>query len=230
MTARLITTATGTQRTNASSISWEQEMEGPVGAGNVLLAFVGGVDSQKPDPVSATMSGTAVSPMAEVPLTTAMVANGAGHGTFPCGWVFLLNSPTVPAGTVTGTITVEFDEQVGRMQSMSAIISGTSGNFDGAPQIIFQHTQPPDFLISGTHTTTGTNTILIDMCMSESSNHQIHDLGEDQFPFGSVFFSGPKYTISYKDAPTPGNLAMVRMNVGGPFAGVSLITIGLESE
>lgn len=230
MTARIITTATGVQQTNSTTISWEQEMEGPVGPGNVLIAFVGGVDSQKPEPISVTMSGTAKSPIAEVPLTTVVVANGAGHGTFPCGWVFALNAPIVPAGTVTGTIEVEFDEQVGRMNGMSAIVSGTTGTFDGSAECQFQHTQVPDFSISNSYTTTGTNSILIDMVMSESSNHQGHEFGDDQFPFGSVFFSGPKYSISYKDAPTPGSLDMVRTQVGGPFAGVTLITIALEGE
>ncbi len=230
MTARLITTATGIQEVTSSRISWEQEFEGPVQTGNTLIAFVGGVDTGKPEPISATMSGAAVSPLAEVPLTTAIVATGAGGSSFPSAWIFTLDSPMPLAGTVTGTLTVEFDEPVGRMNAMSAVISGTSGTFDGSPGCIFQHTQHPDFSISGTYTTTGTNTILVDMCMSESSNHQDHDVGEDQFPFGSVFFTGPKYTTSFKDVPVPGDISMVRFDVGGPFAGVSLITLALESE
>lgn len=230
MTAKLITTATGIQQTNSTTISWEQEFEGPVQAGNTLIAFVGGVDDERPQPINATLSGAAVSPLAAVPLTTAIIAVGAGGASFPCAWVFTLDSPMPSIGTVTGTIDIEFNSHVGRMNAMSAVISGTSGTFDGPPSCIVQHTQLPDFAISGTYTTTGTNTIVVDMCMSESSNHQGHALGPDQNQFGSVFFTGPKYSTSFKDAPTPGDISMVRLDVGGPFAGVSLITIALESE
>jgi len=230
MTGRIVTTATGIQEVTSSRISWEMEFPGPVLDGNTLIAFVGGVDTTKPEPTSATLSGAAVSPLASVPLTTAIVHTGPGGSSFPCAWLFTLDEPMPLAGTVTGTLTVEFDEPVGRMNAMSAVVSGTSGTFDGPPSCIVQHTQLPDFAISGTYTTTGTNTILIDMCMSEGSNHQDHDVGEDQFPFGSVFFSGPKYTTSFKDVPLPGDIGMVRTNVGGPFAGVSLVTIALESE
>ncbi len=230
MTAKLITTATGIQQTNSTTISWEQEFEGPVQAGNTLIAFVGGVDDERPQPVNATLSGTAVSPLAAVPLTTAIIVVGAGGASFPCAWVFTLDSPMPSIGTVTGTIDIEFNSHVGRMNAMSAVISGTSGTFDGSPSCIAQHTQLPDFAISGTYTTTGTNTIVVDMCMSESSNHQDHVVGQNQNQFGSVFFAGPKYSTSFKDVPLPGSIGMVRTEVGGPFAGVALITIALESE
>jgi hypothetical protein len=94
-----------------------------------------------------------------------------------------------------------------------------------------QNTQVEDgFTISGTYTTTDTNTIVVDMCMSESSNHQTHAVPIDQSKFGEVLFSGPKYSLSYRDALFPGSVGVVRSGVGGPFAGVSLTTIGLESE
>ncbi len=230
MIATLITTATGIQEVNSLTISWEQEFEGPVQEGNTLIAFVGGVDTQKPTAVSATLSGAAVSPLPAVPLTTAIEVTGAGGSSFPCAWIFTLPAPMPSTGTVTGTLTVEFDEPVGRMNGMSAVISGANGTLDSGPTVIAQHTQLPDFSISGTHTITGTNSILIDMCMSESSNHQGHVMGANQNQFGSVFFTGPKYSTSFKDVPSPADIDMVRMDVGGPFAGVSLITIALEGE
>jgi hypothetical protein len=229
MTASIVTTATGLAYANTSSIVWQHEMEGPIGPGHALVAFVGGVDSQKPDPISATLSGTGVSPISEQALSTAVTVNGTGHGHFPCGWIFTLGAPVIPSGVVTGTITIEFDERVGRIAGMSAIISGTNGTIDNYPQSISQHTQHPEFVISGTYTTTGTNTVLVDMCMSESSNHQNHVVS-GQTLFGDVFFSGPKYTLTYLDAPAPGTFVLSREEVGGPFAGVSLIIIGLESE
>ncbi len=229
MSGKVVTTATGVQEFTSSRISWEMEFPGTALDGHVLLAFVGGVDSGTPQPTSATMSGSGASPLAEAPLTTAIIVTGAGGSSFPCAWVFTLANPMPLAGTATGTLTVEFDEIVGSMNAMSAVISGTNGTLDGIASIS-QHTQLPDFSISGTHTTTGTNTIVVDMCMSEGSNHQGHDMGENQFPFGSVFFSGPAYSTSFKDVPIAGDVGMVRTDVGGPFAGVALITIGLESE
>lgn len=230
MSASVNTTATGIQEVTSSRISWEHVFDGPVLTGNTLIAFVGGIDTFKPEPTSATLSGAAVSPLAAVPLTTASVATGPGGSSFPCSWLFTLQDPMPLTGTVTGTLTVEFDEPIGRMNAMSAVLSGTSGNLDGSPICIAQHTQLPDFAISGTYTTTGTNTVLVDMCMSESSNHQGHVAGEDQFPFGSVFFTGPKFSTSFKQVSAPGDVGMVRTDVGGPFAGVSLVTIALESE
>ncbi len=230
MSATLITTATGIQKVNSTAISWEQEFEGPVQAGNVLMVFVGGIDSQKPEPISATFSGSAVSPLAAVDMTTAISLSGPGGSSFPCAWIFILPSPMPSIGTVTGTISIEFDDPVARMTGISAVISGVNGTLDGPPTYIAQHTQLPDFSISGSHTTTGMNTVLVDMCMSESSNHQGHLVGENQNKFGSILFTGPKYSTSFKDAPTPGDISMIRTDVGGPFAGVSLITIALESE
>jgi hypothetical protein len=139
-------------------------------------------------------------------------------------------SPIPISGVVTGTIYIEFNEVVNRMCGMSAIISGTSGAYDGPTNGIVQHTQLPDFFISSTHATSGTNSILVDVCMSEASNHQTHTLGAGQIDIGSIFFTGPKYSVSYKQAPVPGTGTMSRGGVGGPFAGVSLVILGLQGR
>lgn len=230
MVASLITAATGIQQVSGKTLSWEMITTGPQQAGHTLLVFVGGLDSQKSIPVLATISGSAKSPFAAVPLTTAVNFTGPGGHSFPCAWVFKRGSPIPIAGVVTGTINIEFNEVVTRMQGMSAIISGTNGTFDGPPRAIAQHTDLPDFEISNTYTTTGTNSILVDICMSEASNHQDHTVGAGQTTFGSVFFTGPKYTTTYRDAPTSGTRTMRRLGVGGPFAGVSLTILGLESK
>jgi hypothetical protein len=232
MIARVLTTTTGIQQSTSTSIAWEHELEVPLRLGSTLIAFVGGVDSHQPTVTSATFSGSGLSPFAGTPLIPAAAGTGAGGSSYPCAWVFTLGAP-VPSltGTVTGTIDIEFDEDVGLMTGMSTVISGASGTFDGAPVHFVQNTQVEDgFTISGTYTTTGTNTIVIDMCMSESSNHQTHAVPADQNKFGEILFSGPNYSLSYKDVPFPESVGVVRSGVGGPFAGVSLTTIGLESE
>ncbi len=232
MIARVITTTTGIQQSTATEISWEHELEVPLRLGSTLVAFVGGIDSQKPTVSTATFSGVGIAPFDGVPLVPAAAGTGAGGSSYPCAWVFTLGAP-VPSltGTVTGTIAIGFDEDVGLMMGMSTVISGVSGTFDGAPVHFAQNTQVEDgFAISGTYTTTGTNTVVVDMCMSESSNHQTHAVPTDQNKFGEAFFSGPKYSLSYRDVPSPGSVDVVRSGVGGPFAGVSLTTIGLESE
>jgi hypothetical protein len=192
---------------------------------------VGGIDSQHPSITNATFSGSGLSPFAGTPLVPAAAGTGVGGSSYPCAWIFTLGAP-VPSmtGTVTGTIDITFDENVTRMIGMSTVISGVSGTFDGAPVHLAQNTQAEDgFTISGTYTTTGTNTVIVDICMSESSNHQAHYVETDQNKFGEILFSGPKYSLSYRDVPFPDSVGVVRSGVGGPFAGVSLTAIGLES-
>jgi hypothetical protein len=203
---------------------------GPLTAKQTLVVVVAGVDSQKAIPIVATISGSAKSPFAAVPLTTATSFTGPGGHSFPCVWMMTRHAPIPIAGTVTGTIYVEFSEIVNRMCGMSAIISGTSGNYDGAAGGIAQHTDLPNFFLSSAHTTTGTNSVLVDVCMSEASNHQTHTLGASQTDVGNVFFTGPKYSVSLKQAPTPGTGTMSRADVGGPFAGVSLVILGLQGQ
>lgn len=233
MTFLVITTATGTTGvTTENQISWEQVVEAPLTSGTMLLAFVGGIDSQKPGLVSIVLSASEKSPsLPTVPLTTAIEVTGAGGSSFPSAWISYLNAPfELATGTVTGTITATFDEDVSRMQGMSAIVSGTNGLFDGSPMSITQHTQLPDFTISGSYTTSTPGSLLVDMCLSESSNHNGHDPGPDQNKFGDVFFSGPKFSTSYKQAAGAGDYTVLRSDCGGPFAGVTLVTLALESE
>jgi len=227
----ILTTATGTLSENTENqISWEQPVEAPLGDGTLLLAFVGGVDSQKPSLVSSTLSGTALSPMPEVPLTTAIEVTGPGGSSFPVGWVTFRDEPFVNVtGNVTGTITMTFDEDVGTMHGMSAIVSGTNGQLDGASSIT-QNTQVPGFSITNAQSTATTGTLLVDMCVSESSNHTDHIVGAGQTSFGDVLFSGPKLSTSLRSAGAGQVHEMVRSGCGGPFAGVTLVTVAMEAE
>ena len=229
----LLTIATGVGLTSENEISWNHAAETPVGSGTTLLVFVGGIDSQKPSVVSATLSGSEKSPtLPTQTLSTVIEATGAGGSSFPNGWITYVNNPfnTVTAtGIVTGTVTVGFDETVGRMQGLSAIISGTSGAFDGVPVFTAQNTQWPGFAISHTHSTTAAGTLLVDLCISESSTHNDHIVGAGQTKFGDVLFGGPKISTSLEVTTTTGSYELSRSGCGGPFAGVSLISVALES-
>jgi len=226
----IVTTATGVQDLSTENqISWEQVVDAPVGSGTMLLAFVGGVDSQRPSITSATLSGSAKSPLPEVPLTTAIEVVGAGGSSFPSAWISYLGSPFASVtGTVTGTITMTFDDEIGRFQGMSAIVSGTNGQLDSASSIT-QHTQPPGFDITNTHLTTTTGVVLVDMCISESSNHNDHIVGTGQERFGLVVFSGPMFSTSARPAgQDEGAFELVRSGSGGPFAVLNLIVCPLD--
>jgi len=228
----IVTTATGVQDLSTENqISWEHVVDAPIGDGTILLAFVGGVDSERPSITSATLSGSAKSPLPEVPLTTAIEVVGAGGSSFPSAWISYLGSPFASVtGTVTGTITMAFDEDIGRFQGMSAIVSGTNGQLDSVSSIT-QHTQPPGFDITNTHLTTTTGVVLVDMCISESSNHNDHIVGAGQERFGIVPFSGPMFSTSARPSgQTGGAFELVGSGSGGPFAGATLVVLALESE
>jgi len=123
-----------------------------------------------------------------------------------------------------------FDDDIGRFQGMSAIVSGTNGLLDSASTIT-QHTQPPGFDLTNTHLTTTTGVVLVDMCISESSNHNDHIVGAGQERFGIVPFSGPMFSTSARPAgQDQGSFELVRSGAGGPFAGATLVVLALESE
>jgi len=233
MVFTLFTTATGLGVTTENEISWEQSVNTPLGSGMTLFAFVGGVDSQSPSITSAILSASEKSPTLPTQVfSTAVEVTGPGGSSFPSGWITYLHDPFVSittTGTVTGTITEGFDEDVGRMQGMSAIISGASGSLDGATPYVSQNTQWPGFAISNTHLTAISGSLLLDMCISESSNHNDHVVGTNQNKFGDILFGGPKISTSFRQTTAPGSYELSRSGCGGPFAGVTLISLALEN-
>jgi hypothetical protein len=122
-----------------------------------------------------------------------------------------------------------FDDDIGRFQGMSAIVSGPNGQLDSASTIT-QHTQTPGFDITNTHLTSTAGALLVDMCVSESSNHNVHVVGAGQERFGIVPFSGPMFSTSFRQAGPAGAHDMARSGTGGPFAGATLVVLALESE
>lgn len=228
MSIQLITTATGLQAATENSISWEHPMFGPVSNGAMLLALIGGVDSEVPNPVSATFSGTALTPLPAQAMTTVASVNGIGGQSFPCGFIFALTDPVSVTGTVTGTITVAFDQDVGTMQGMSVVFSGGDGTFDNGLVHQTINTLVPDFDITNPFTTTATGSMVIDMCIAESSNHNNHEVPSAQVKFADLSFSGPRMTATYSGVADISTIDMSRLEAGGPFAGVTLITFALK--
>jgi uncharacterized membrane protein YgdD (TMEM256/DUF423 family) len=227
MPIELVTTATGLQASTESSLSWEISAVGPVNNNDTLLVFVGAVDSQKPSIGSAVFSGSALTPIAAQAMTTVAEVTGPGGISFPCGFVFMLVDPITTAGTVTGTIVVNFNEDIGIMQGMAAIFSGTNSLDVNATSITIP-TQLPNFEVSKTQSTTASGSMLMDMCVSESSNHNDHDLGSGLNLFGNLFFSGPRMTTTYSGLESPATGTMSRLQAGGPFAGATLISFSLK--
>ncbi len=228
MTIKLITTATGLQLATESTISWEHPMVGPVNGGAVLLALIGAVDSEVPNPVLAVFSGTALTPLDAVPMATVANINGIGGQSFPCGFIFAAVNPVSVTGTVTGTITIAFDQEVGTMQGMSVVFSGGDGTFDNGLVHQTINTDLPDFDITNPFTTTATGSLVVDMCISESSNHNNHKVPSAQMKFADLSFSGPRVTATYSGIADISTIEMGRLEAGGPFAGVTLITFALK--
>lgn len=228
-----MTTATGTPQTNTNELSWEHAVDTPLGSGMTLYALVGGVDSQRPKFVSTTLSASTKSPALPTQvLSTATEVVGEGGSSHPCGWIAYLHDPfesVTSTGSVTGTVTVTFDDRVGRMQGMSVIISGTAETFDSDPSYTAQNTQYPGFAIANTHLTSTPGAMLLDLCVSESSTFNDHTAGASQTKLSEFEFGGPKVSTSYVIAGTNGNYDVIRSGAGGPFAGAALITLPIKS-
>ncbi len=88
-----------------------------------LVAVVAALDSENPRVTSATFSGTTLQNMDLVATTV-----GVGGQSFPNAYMFVLGDP-LPSGTISGIITVQFDEIVSLMNGVSAVFGGVdAGN------------------------------------------------------------------------------------------------------
>ncbi len=230
MVISLLTTATGTRQTSETQIAWEHETVGPLVSGEMLLVFVGAVDSQHPSVTSAIFSGTGLTPFDSQNLEVVSSVVGAGGGSFPCGFVYSLDNPITGTGTVTGTVTLDFNESIGVMSGVSAIFTGGSGVLDGPAGSVTENTEIPNYSIFRNFTTTAANSLVIDMCISESSNHNSHVVPSGQTGFGDVKLSGPRFTTTYSGVSSPSTVNIGREQVGGTFAAATLITLALRDK
>jgi len=219
----LITTATGVQVRRETELRWIHFMEGTNDA--ALVAVVAGLDSESPRVTSATFSGATLQNMDLVATTV-----GVGGQSFPNAYVFVLGDP-LPSGTVSGIVTIQFDEVVSLMNGVSALFGGVDdGNPTvGGSQSKVINTEPPGFDIDQLFTTITTGSVVLDVCFAESSNHNIHAAGPDQTKFADVQFNGPRFTATYQSVPTMTGIVMTRSGVGGPYAAVSYTLMALRS-
>jgi len=215
MTISVLAVSTGTAGLKQQEFSWVHNAPA-TGTSDFLLACVGAVDHGRPNVVSATYSG--------IPMTTIASTVGAGGDPFPYGYMFYLASPP---GT-SGTIQIVFDEYVSTINGASLALAGVSGTphvgFGASPA----NTQWPDFDISVDFLTPASGAIF-DLCMSQSSNHNIHVVGSGQTKLADVFLNGPRFSTSYRLVSSGGMYTMSRLQSGGPHAGSSLTAAFLKA-
>ncbi len=228
---KLETTATGIPVFTESSLSWEHFLEGPLGDGRELMVFIGAIDSQSPSIISATLSGTALTPAASQDFTEIASAVGPGGQAFPTAYILGLADPVVATGTITGTITVEFDETVSNMNGISAyfINVDTADPFTSTVEGVTTNPIHPNFDIAVDFTSTVSGHVVIDLCVAQSSNHNDHTPGIDQIKFADFNMNGPRFTATRKTITASGTTEITRSGVGGEFAGVSLIAVELNN-
>lgn len=211
----VITVTTGTVSLKTKSLSWMHRAP-ETGEMDCLIAGIGFVDAQRPDILSVTYSGTPMSMLASTV--------GPGGSSFPYGYIFYLASPA----HVSGTIDVTFDEYVTTTNGFSVGLAGVSGTVFTGYGGLASHTQYPDFDIS-LGISSPASGILLDLCMSQSSNHNEHVVGSGQSPIAEVFFNGPKISASWRVVSSGVEYTMSRLQAGGPHAGVSLTAVFLPA-
>lgn len=208
MSVEIITVTTGTVSLKTKSLSW---MHLPPASGLVdfIIACVGFIDAQQPEIVSATY--------ADAPMSRIASTAGPGGDPFPHAQIFYLDDPLVQSGTIS----IVFDEYVTTTNGVSLGLAGVSGTVFAGYGGLAHHTQYPDFDISLTVTSPASG-ILLDMCLSQSSNHNEHVLGSGQQAAAEVFFNGPKLSTSWRIVSSGIEYTMSRLQAGGPYAAVSL--------
>jgi hypothetical protein len=199
----------------------------PVSGTEVMFGFIGMVDAERPNFHSAKFTVTSAfsQPMELVAQTI-----GPGGSPFPAGFIVALKNPVA----TSGTLRVEFDETVAVMNGIGLVYSGLNTASD-----IIPHTgprtnpQPPDFTISGTMTVPS-GSLVIDMCMTESSNHTTHVVTR---PWTNPTYSGiaatavsmHKFSLANQIASIDGPVFLTREDVGGPFAGATITAVAIET-
>lgn len=198
----------------------------PVSGTEVLFGFIGMVDAERPNFHSArfTINSSLSQPVELVAQTV-----GPGGSPFPAGFIVALKNPIA----TSGTLRVEFDETVAVMNGIGLVYSGLNTSSDFTP-----HTGPvinpqtPDYNItsSGSYVVPSGHLVL-DMCMSESSNHIVHEV-PDWSPatrVAATAVSMHKFSLASQITTSGGPVTLEREDVGGPFAGASLTAVAIET-
>lgn len=192
----------------------------PVSGTEVLFVCVGMVDAERPNLLSAEYRVTEAFAQ---PIEEIIANKGAGGNPFPAAFVLALKDPAATSGTVN----VLFDEGVASMNGIGLVFSGldtTSGTF-GSQIGPSTNPQLPDFRIEDTFPTVSGNLVL-DMCVTESSNHTKHLLtsGTSAVKLGDFSIGTHKFSTVWQLAMS-GTALIERDDCGGPFAGATLTTV-----
>ena len=224
MSVQLTTSGFSQPINNSSRISIDMK-DVPISGTEVMFACIGMVDAGRPNFVAAEYR---VNELSAEPLDLIVAHKGAGGNSFPAAFITALKNPS----TATGTINVDFDEGVAAMNGIGLVFTGldtASGTFGSqiGPSI---NTQLPNFRIEDSFITSSGNLVL-DLCVSESSNHTEHLLssGTVANKFGEFSIGTNKFSVVWQVASSGGPLLIEREDCGGPFAGVSLTTVDFSA-
>lgn len=199
----------------------------PVSGTEVMFGFIGMVDAERPNFHSATFT---VNAGFSQPMELVAQNIGPGGSPFPAGFIVALKNPVA----TSGTLRVEFDETVAVMNGIGLVYSGLNTASDIIPHTGTRtNPQPPNFVISGTMTVPSGN-LVIDMIMSESSNHTAHVVTR---PWTNPTYSGiaeaavsmHKFSLADQIASVDGPVFLTREDVGGPFAGATITAVAIET-
>lgn len=210
----------GESVTNQSQISLDL-IGVPVSGTEVLFAFVGMTDAGRPNFSSAEYGVTGFSTQ---PLELVVDHKGAGGNSFPAAFIVALKDPSA----TSGTLSINFDESVAAMNAIALVFSGLDSAFGnyGSQLGSVINPQLPDFRIEDTYVAASGNLVL-DLCVTESSNHTLHLLssGSDANKVGDFSIGTGKFSVVWQLASSGGPRVIERDNCGGPFAGASLTTV-----
>jgi hypothetical protein len=199
----------------------------PVSGTEIMFGFIGMVDAERPNFHSAKFT---VNAGFSQPMELVAQNIGPGGSPFPAGFIVALKNPVA----TSGTLRVEFDETVAVMNGIGLVYSGLNTASD-----IKSHTgtrsnpQPPDFVIEDNTFVVSSGNLVIDMCMTESSNHTAHVVLTGTNPtysgVGSAAVSMHKFSLADQIASIDGPVFLTREDVGGPFAGATVTAVAIET-
>jgi hypothetical protein len=198
-----------------------------VSGNEILFGCIGMVDGERPNFLSAnyvSTSGTSES----MELVSSTV--GPGGSPFPAGFIVALKDPS----STSGTISVEFDENAAVMNGLGLLFNGldSSGGVFLSRSADPINTQLPDFLIEDSGlVVAASGHFVLDMCISESSTHISHILpsGSLAIPAGETSISMHKLSTAYQVSTSGGPVLIERADCGGPFAGVTLTAVSINT-
>lgn len=193
----------------------------PVSGTEVLFAFVGMTDAERPNVVEAEYR---ITDLVSQPLELLAENVGAGGNPYPAGFILALKDPSASSGTLN----ISFDETVAAMNAVGLVFSGldSAGGTFGSRRGPATNPQLPDFRIEDTYTVASGN-LVADLCVTESSNHTLHLLssGSNASKVGDFSIGTGKFSVVWQLAASGGPILIEREDCGGPFAGATLAAV-----